>query len=167
LQTLKLFKHLFRIGVLASQKVFLSAQATEPGNALINDVIEANGMLRGLARLAAYAFDVRAVLHVYILMAWNEFHAGELARACELCELVMLVNAEYQYDEEAIEALKLISLCQIKLQFYKMCIHSSKLCLESALRINDQRTELQCYGRLALCYYYTGDLELCRYFEYK
>ena len=131
------------------------------------EVDEANRLLLGLARLAKYALDVQQCLSLFTLVAWNEMNRGRFKDVMNYCELVSLLNSHYQYERQEIEALKLLALCQIKLQEYKPCVRTLKLCLEQAFRVEDRRVEMFCYGKLALCYFYLGNLELTKYFKHK
>lgn len=74
------------------------------------------------------------------------------------------MNREYEFEREDIEALRLWALCLLKMQDYKGCISILKRCIEMAFRINDNKTEIKCYGQLSICYFYLKDIDNTRHF---
>ena len=92
--------------------------------------------------IATFAYDVPDVWSLLTLIAWNDFHRGFYANAIDYCELVSLINKDFQYERQEIEVLTLRALCYIKFSNYQDAIISLKTCLELAFRINDKKVEL-------------------------
>lgn len=103
-QTLRLYKHTIRVGVLRAQQHMLSI----PSRQMLSDWVDkANSILLGLVRLSSFALDARECLTQLTLMAWNEYHRNKFSKCIEYCELVSQVNKSYGHEREEIEALKL------------------------------------------------------------
>ena len=77
------------------------------------------------------------------------------------------MNEDFKSNVLLAAALRLQSECYMLLFEHRQAMQSLKLSLELAWKTNNTEDEIKVYDRLAMCWFYLGDLDKSKYYRYR
>ena len=152
--TRRLYKHVLHQTVKSATQLYADKK--------ISDSIK---LIQTIIPLCQLALELTDTVKMHFMIAEIQFIHGRFDKACKFCEIVIyLAKGSNSLIHICFDAMIMASECQYKLNNFTEAQKMLKICLDKAFMIDDGEKERIVYHKLALMFFYDGNLKDASYF---